>query len=192
MTDEKRKKIALIILLRKNIRDYQNHIQYQYYNVEFPAITALSTIVGMTMPNLSTNKSIQSINNKIKSATSLNRRSAQHSSQQDMLLVRSDGFCAVPPKLTTFWFERYFAGTVLQFNRESFVDGDAWQDPITKNASTTMTVPKNQYDFGHAVDGCQSLRVSYMAQFIVLCRNIWQYILKPQHRSVASRERFLI
>ena len=136
---------------------------------------------------------------QIRNATRMNRRTAPQSTAKDVLLVGSGGFCGARPKLTTYWFEQKFKGTVIQINRENFVDENAWLNPTTTNASIntststrTNTIPKKQYHLGHIADGCQSLRIFYMAQFFLLQKELWHLFLQETNKPVSTRERFLI
>ena len=126
-------------------------------------------------------------NGGIRNAVTLNRRTVLGSTKNDVLLVGFGGHCGAYPKLTTYYFEHYFKGTVIQINRENFTDGIAWQDP--KNSST---IPKNQYHLGYVESGCQSLRIFYMAQFLLLQKELWDFIFQIEKKPVSSRERFLI
>lgn len=127
------------------------------------------------------------LKDKIRNATLFNRRKAKLATEKDILLQGSGGYCGAPPKLTTNWFITEFKGTVVQINRESFTDGDAWRD-----LNDISTIPKNQYHLGFVADGCQSLRVYYMAQFFVLERRLWDFFLQEKNKRVSSKERFLI
>lgn len=124
---------------------------------------------------------------RIRKANPLNRRTIKGSTENDVLLVGFGGYCGAPPKLKTGYFEKYFKGTVIQINRENFTDEMAWQDP--KNSST---IPKNQYHLGYVESGCQSLRIFYMAQFLLLQKELWDFFFQIEKKPVSSRERFLI
>ena len=111
---------------------------------------------------------------------------ARYASEKDVLLLGFGGRCE--PKLSTYWFEQNFRGTVVSINgEEPFNDGNAWQNP-----ANVSTVPKNQYHIGYVADGCQSQRILFMAQFILRQRELWQFFLQENNKPASSRERFLV
>jgi len=112
-----------------------------------------------------------------------------NSTENDVVLHGGSGDCDVRKKKgSALWFDENFKGTMIIINGESWVSLNKWQN----SSGSATTIPKNQYHLGHVADGCQSVRVHFMAQEFVRHRDLWDFFRYVSKKPVSTREKFLV
>lgn len=134
----------------------------------------------------------------LKSTIKLTRETAKQATQDDILIVGLGGYCDGwrDLKLDAGWMQQNFNGAVIWFNGEWFgpyVSLQEEQQQQSTSSSLSLLPPPRQYHFGFEQDGCQSVRMHFMAVFFLdylLDRK--DAFLFAEQRPENTGERFLL